>query len=75
MMQPSDRARIDLENIMALLLAAEEALRPAHLRTVCRMRTRDEREIADLIAEARVALAGARTGLATWHPNGRENHE
>jgi len=71
-MLPADKARIDLECIVSLLSDAEEELRPAHLRTVCRMRTRDEREIADMIAAARVAIAGARAGLATWHPNGRE---
>jgi len=72
-MSPADANRIALENIAALLSDAEEELRPAHLRTVCRMRTKDEREIADMIAAARVAIAGARAGLATWHPNGRDH--
>lgn len=56
---------MDLETIAALLSDAEEELRPAHLRTVCRMRTNDERAIADLIAAGRVAVADARARLAT----------
>ena len=72
MMSPVDASRIALENITALLSDAEEELRPAHLRIVCRMKTNEERQVANMIAAARVAIAAARVGLATWHPDGRK---
>jgi hypothetical protein len=66
-----DQERLDLEEVLASLLDAEEHWRCAALRLTQRMRTLDESEILAELNAGRVAVVKAKTALAQRHPNHR----
>lgn len=66
---PEDQIRLDIEEVLASLLDAEEHWRCAALRLTQRMRTLDEAEILGELNAGRVAIVKAKTALAQLHPN------
>jgi hypothetical protein len=64
-----DQVRLDLEEVLASLLDAEEHWRCAALRLTQRMRTLDEAEILTELNAGRVAVVNAKTRLAKLHPD------
>ena len=64
-----DQVRLDLEEVLASLLDAEEHWRCAALRLTQRMRTLDESEILAELNAGRVAVIKAKTDLVKLHPD------
>lgn len=64
-----DQVRLDLEEVLASLLDAEEHWRCAALRLTQRMRTLDESEILAELNAGRVAVITAKTKLVKLHPD------
>jgi hypothetical protein len=64
-----DQGRLDLEEVLASLLDAEEHWRCAALRLTQRMRTLDEAEILAELNAGRAAVIQAKTNLAKLHPD------
>lgn len=67
----ADQPRLDLENGLAAITAAEDELRVVALRITHRMRTDAEREDLEHINTARCALRRAIARLSRNHPNHR----
>jgi len=64
-----DQVRLDIEEVLASLLDAEEHWRCAALRLTQRMRTLDEAEILTELNAGRAAVIKAKTGIAKFHPD------
>ena len=66
-----DAQRIDVENVIAPLVAADDHLRVALLRLVQGARTTEDREIIDELLEARQAIARSHGHAVEIHLNRR----
>jgi len=64
-----DQVRLDLEEVLASLLDAEEHWPCASLRLTQRMRTLDEAEILTELNAGRAAVIKAKAGIARLHPD------
>ncbi len=65
----SDQPRLDLEDILGLLVKAEDHARVAMLKLAQWARTDEEGDILMEVKEARVTLNQAQTQLARYHRN------
>lgn len=68
----SDRQRIDVENVIAQLVTADDHLRVALMRLVQGARTAEDRAIINEALAAREAIASAHGQVVELHPNRRD---